>query len=71
MIELCLLGATGSIGGQVLDLIREKKKDIRQRVNTSPYVVQCLIFMILIFGILVFGIYGSGYNASDFIYMQF
>ena len=25
MIELCLLGATGSIGGQVLDLIREKR----------------------------------------------
>ena len=25
MIELCLLGATGSIGCQVLDLIREKR----------------------------------------------
>ena len=25
MIELCLLGATGSIGSQVLDLIREKR----------------------------------------------
>lgn len=55
----------------IVDLIREKKKDIRQRLNSSPYVVQCLIFMILIFGVLVFGIYGSGYDASDFIYMQF
>ena len=25
MLEICLLGATGSIGGQVLDLIREKR----------------------------------------------
>jgi 1-deoxy-D-xylulose-5-phosphate reductoisomerase len=25
MVELCLLGATGSIGLQVLDLIREKR----------------------------------------------
>ena len=29
MIELCLLGATGSIGGQVLDLIREKRNVYR------------------------------------------
>lgn len=29
MIELCLLGATGSIGGQVLDLIREKRDHYR------------------------------------------
>ena len=25
MLEICLLGATGSIGSQVLDLIREKR----------------------------------------------
>ena len=54
----------------VVDLVREKKKDIRLKINSS-YVVQCLVFMILIFGIFVFGIYGSGYSASDFIYMQF
>lgn len=29
MIELCLLGATGSIGSQVLDIIREKRDDYR------------------------------------------
>ena len=54
----------------VVDLVREKKKDNRLKINSS-YVVQCLVFMILIFGIFVFGIYGSGYSASDFIYMQF
>ena len=59
------------VGVLVVDFIREKKKDVRSLLNASPYIVQCLIFMILIFGILVFGIYGSGYSASDFIYMQF
>ncbi len=59
------------VGLLVVDFIREKKKDVRSLLNASPYIVQCLIFMILIFGILVFGIYGSGYSASDFIYMQF
>ncbi|MBE6107782.1 MAG: MBOAT family protein [Erysipelotrichaceae bacterium] len=59
------------VGLLVVDFIREKKKDVRQTLNAAPYVVQCLVFMILIFGIFVFGIYGSGYSASDFIYMQF
>ena len=30
MLEICLLGATGSIGGQVLDLIREKGVEIKE-----------------------------------------
>lgn len=59
------------VGLLVVDFIREKKKDVRKTLNEAPYVVQCLIFMILIFGVFVFGIYGSGYSASDFIYMQF
>ena len=66
MLSLLLI-----VGLLVVDFIREKKKDVRLALNASPYVVQCLIFMILIFGIFVFGIYGSGYSASDFIYMQF
>lgn len=55
----------------VTDMIREKNKDIRYRINRSTYLVQCIIFMIFVFGILIFGMYGSGYNAADFIYMQF
>ena len=59
------------IGLVCCDLIREKKSEVRQCINQSSYFIKCCVFMILIFGILVFGMYGSGYNAADFIYMQF
>ncbi len=59
------------VGLVLCDLIREKKKEFRFCLNHSFYLVQCFVFAVLLFGILVFGMYGSGYNAADFIYMQF
>ncbi|MBQ9166038.1 MAG: MBOAT family protein [Oscillospiraceae bacterium] len=54
-----------------VDLLHERKISLTTWVDVQPYLAKCLIVYVLIFAILIFGIYGSAYNASDFIYLQF
>ncbi len=50
---------------------RHADTDVRTLLDKKPFILR---FLLLYFGlmiVLVFGIYGSGYNAADFVYMQF
>ena len=49
----------------------EKGIQIREWIAAKPLPIRWLIYYGVIFAVLVFGAYGLGYNASDFVYMQF
>ena len=49
----------------------EKGIQIREWIAAKPLLIRWLIYYGAIFAILIFGAYGFGYNASDFVYMQF
>lgn len=44
---------------------------IRIKISRFPIGLRWSLYMISIFTILIYGVYGSGYNLSNFIYMQF
>ncbi len=48
-----------------------KKEHFPQLVQHEGNVVRYAVFYVLIIAIFVFGIYGTGYHATDFIYMHF
>lgn len=55
-----------------LDLISEKtKKETAVWIYASPLPVRWLICLILLLSTAVVGMYGSGYDASSFIYIRF
>ena len=49
----------------------EKGIQIREWIAAKPLPIRWLIYYGVIFAVLIFGAYGLGYNASDFVYMQF
>ena len=56
-----------------VSMIQEKHSDttIREMLDKKPFILRWLVFFFLIMAVIIFGIYGSGYAASDFVYMQF
>ena len=42
-----------------------------EKTEKLSFVIRWTIYLALIFAVLIFGIYGSGYEASQFIYFQF
>lgn len=54
-----------------VDYMKEKGIEIRESIAKRNIIIRWLIYYVAIFSIIVFGIYGSGYDASSFIYMQF
>ncbi len=57
----------------VASLIQEKHHDtdIRTMLDSKPFALRFLLLYAGIMAVVIFGIYGSGYNAADFVYMQF
>ena len=57
----------------IVSMIQEKHSDttIREMLDKKPFILRFIVFFLLIMAVIVFGIYGSGYAASDFVYMQF
>ena len=59
----------------IVSLIQEKYEpkgeNIRTLLDRRPFMVRWLVLFFAILIIAVFGVYGSGYNAADFVYMQF
>ena len=57
----------------IVSMIKEKHSDttIREMLDKKPFILRFVVFFLLIMAVIVFGIYGSGYAASDFVYMQF
>lgn len=56
-----------------VSLIQEKHADttIRKMLDEQSFLIRFLVLLVGIMVVLVFGIYGPGYNAADFVYMQF
>ena len=50
---------------------RHTETNIRAMLDKKPFVLRFLLLYAGIMAVIVFGIYGSGYNAADFVYMQF
>ncbi len=55
----------------VVDMLHEKNISIRKWIAECNIIVRWLIYYAALCAILVFGAYGMGYQASEFIYMQF
>jgi D-alanyl-lipoteichoic acid acyltransferase DltB (MBOAT superfamily) len=53
------------------DIMKYKGVCIRQVIAKQDYWFQAVVIAVSISAILLFGIWGSGYNASNFIYFQF
>lgn len=49
----------------------QEKGSVRERIAKKPIVLRWAIYYAAIFAIFIFGMYGSGYDASAFIYAQF
>lgn len=54
----------------VVSIVQEKTS-VREWVSKKGWVIRWAIYQGLIFLTIFWGMYGPGYNASDFIYMQF
>ena len=54
-----------------VDFLHEKHVKIRERIASYHLPLRWTLYFVLIFSIIIFGKYGFGYNAADFIYMQF
>ena len=54
----------------IVDVLQEKGK-AGESLERKPFVVRYAIYLVLFTAIILFGVYGSGYNQSQFVYMQF
>ena len=64
------------LGGVVIliaSLIQERHQDtdIRHLLDKRSFATRFALLYIGVMSVVIFGIYGSGYNAADFVYMQF
>ena len=66
-----LLIASGIV--LVASIIQERNPEttIRTMLDRKPFALRFLVLYAAVMAIVIFGIYGSGYNAADFVYMQF
>ena len=55
----------------VVDLLHEHGVKIRRAVEHRPLGIRWFLYAAAVWSIVLFGIYGSGYDASQFIYFQF
>ncbi len=57
----------------VISIIQERhdKTTIREMLDKKPFIFRYVPIFIGVMAIVVFGIYGSGFDATDFVYMQF
>lgn len=44
---------------------------VREKIAAKPWIVQYGLFIALVFSVILFGAYGTGYDASQFIYNRF
>lgn len=49
----------------------QRRGSVRVKLATKPILVRYAVYFLLFFSILIFGAYGTGYDASQFIYSQF
>lgn len=68
-----LLILMGAVMIFIISVIQERnpKTDIRTMLDTKSFAVRWLAIFIGFMALVVFGVYGSGFDAADFVYMQF
>ena len=49
----------------------QRKKSIRERLFALPGFVQVVLCTLFVLSVAIYGYYGFGYDASQFIYIQF
>lgn len=55
----------------VVDLLHEKRPQLRAVITARPLPVRWLVYLAGIYIVLVFGMYGPGFSEAQFIYFQF
>ncbi|MGN1113376.1 MAG: MBOAT family O-acyltransferase [Acutalibacteraceae bacterium] len=57
----------------VVSVIQERndKTTIREMLDKKPFIIRWGAVFVGVMALVVFGVYGSGFNAADFVYMQF
>ena len=50
---------------------RNEKTTIREMLDKKPFIIRWGAVFVGVMALVVFGVYGSGFNAADFVYMQF
>ncbi len=59
----------------IVSVVQEKEEpkgnDIRGLLDKKPFMLKWAVLFVGLLAVIIFGIYGSGYNAADFVYMQF
>lgn len=55
----------------IVDYMHEKGYEIRNWISNHNIIIRWSVYMIAIWMIILFGIYGSEYDSSQFIYLQF
>jgi len=56
-----------------VSILQERRPDesLRERLAKKPFILRYALIFLCVMAIVIFGIYGPGYNAVDFVYMQF
>ncbi len=68
-----LLLIAGALFVFIISVIQERhdKTTIREMLDNKPFILRWGAVFIGVMFIVVFGVYGSGFDAADFVYMQF
>lgn len=54
-----------------VSLMKERNQSVQLKLDSAPIVIRWMVYYALLFAILIFGLYGSEYDVSQFMYMQF
>ena len=55
----------------IVDIICEKKPDLNMKIAKGNFLIRWIIIAFLILAVVIFGCYGTGYDASAFLYTHF
>ena len=60
-----------SIAVLLIVSLMQERFSVREKLEQQNFIFRYAVYLAAVVTILVFGMYGPGYNASQFIYMQF
>ena len=59
----------------IVSVVQEKHEplgvNMRTLLDRKPFAVRFTVILVGVLAVAILGVYGSGYNAADFVYMQF